>query len=155
MDIDFFLSKLDGVRQTGKDKYIARCPAHKDKSPSLSVLRGENGRIVLHCFASCSVQDIVNALGLRVSDLFREGLEKTDKIYISANRVDEIVLRCWYCAIFLNDVKAGKLIKEKEAHKFNAYWRKLIYHDLPILKQNNKMDLQKKIEALIKLRASV
>jgi hypothetical protein len=50
---------------------MARCPAHGDKNPSLSV-RDENGRVLLHCFAGCTVESICEALQIRVSDLFSE-----------------------------------------------------------------------------------
>jgi len=36
----------------------------------LSVAHGADGRILLHCFAGCSVHDVLGAIGLTVSDLF-------------------------------------------------------------------------------------
>jgi len=56
-------------RQRGED-YSAKCPAHEDRSPSLSVATGDGGKVLLHCFAGCSHVDIVAALELRQSDLF-------------------------------------------------------------------------------------
>lgn len=50
--------------------YQAACPAHDDSSPSLSVSVGEDGRVLLHCFAGCSVEAVTAALGLAQSDLF-------------------------------------------------------------------------------------
>ncbi len=44
------------------DGYKARCPCHEDRNPSLSVKM--NGRLLLHCFAGCSYDRIVAALGL-------------------------------------------------------------------------------------------
>ncbi|TEB08623.1 hypothetical protein Psch_02189 [Pelotomaculum schinkii] len=64
MTYEDFLSKLQGVR--GK---TALCPAHDDKQRSLSH-SVKDGKILLHCHAGCSVEDIVTALGLKVSDLF-------------------------------------------------------------------------------------
>ncbi len=46
----------------------ARCPAHDDENPSLSVALGERGRILLHCHAGCSFREIVSALGMRAAD---------------------------------------------------------------------------------------
>jgi hypothetical protein len=43
--------------------------SHADKNPSLSI-REKNGRILLHCFAACSVEGICAALGLEMHDLF-------------------------------------------------------------------------------------
>lgn len=67
--IEQLLARLDGVRRAGKG-YIARCPAHRDRSPSLSIASGDDGRLLVHCHAGCSIYDVVSALGLTVSDLF-------------------------------------------------------------------------------------
>ena len=67
--LDDFLYKLDGVRRVG-DRYIARCPAHADETPSLSVGLSDRGRILLHCHAGCSYQQIVTATETRRSDSF-------------------------------------------------------------------------------------
>jgi len=47
-----------------------RCPAHEDRTPSLSVDEGEGGRALVHCFAGCSAKAIASALGLETADLF-------------------------------------------------------------------------------------
>jgi hypothetical protein len=58
---------------TGPDhRYVARCPGHEDRSPSLSVGEGVDGRALLHCFAGCTAADIVAALGLHMQDLFAD-----------------------------------------------------------------------------------
>lgn len=50
--------------------FIARCPAHEDRSPSLSIHEGQDGRTLIHCFAGCSVESVCDALKIKVSDLF-------------------------------------------------------------------------------------
>lgn len=64
------VARLDGARQNGRGRWIARCPAHADKRPSLSVRELDDGRVLLHCFAGCQVDGIVGVLGLSVVDLF-------------------------------------------------------------------------------------
>lgn len=49
---------------------MAQCPAHEDRTASLSVGTGADGRILLRCFAECSVYEITSALGLEMTDLF-------------------------------------------------------------------------------------
>src|SRR5262245_61182843 len=49
---------------------MARCPAHEDRNPSLSIGVGDDGRVLLHCWAGCTVQAILGALGLELRDLF-------------------------------------------------------------------------------------
>jgi hypothetical protein len=62
------LGKLSHVRATGKG-WTALCPAHDDHKPSLSIAQGEDGRCLLHCFAGCEPQDVVDAIGLTLRDL--------------------------------------------------------------------------------------
>lgn len=69
MTIDELLSSLEGVRRSGSG-HVARCPAHDDRNPSLSIAPGDDGRILLHCHAGCSFEDVVAALRLRAGDLF-------------------------------------------------------------------------------------
>lgn len=68
--IEKVLARLDAVRETGPGKWTARCPAHEDRSPSLSISEAEDGKVLLHCFAGCSFDDIVTAMGLTQADLF-------------------------------------------------------------------------------------
>lgn len=71
MDLDQFLavSGLKGLRRSG-DGYLANCPAHRDRTPSLSIGQGDDGRILLHCWAGCQTREVAAALGLAWSDLF-------------------------------------------------------------------------------------
>jgi putative DNA primase/helicase len=75
MTIADFLAKLDGAKPQGSG-WIARCPAHQDRSPSLSVTEGDQGRILLTCHAGCATESVCAALGLRVNDLFAEPPQK-------------------------------------------------------------------------------
>lgn len=64
MTADAMLSHLDGVKRTGPGRWLARCPAHSDKSPSLSLRECDDGRLLVHCFAECDVESILAAVGL-------------------------------------------------------------------------------------------
>lgn len=70
MNVQAILSRLERVRRSG-GQWIARCPAHDDKTPSLSV-HEENGRVLLHCFAGCTVESICVSLRIKTADLFSE-----------------------------------------------------------------------------------
>lgn len=65
------LPLLEGVRSTGRARWIARCPAHEDRSPSLTVAQGERG-ILLKCWTGCSIGEVTAALGLTVQELFED-----------------------------------------------------------------------------------
>lgn len=71
MTITDLLNRLDGVRSRGSGRWSARCPAHADKSPSLSI-REVDGKTLLHCFAGCTPEEIVGELGLDLKDLFTD-----------------------------------------------------------------------------------
>ena len=76
--LDRVLERLDGTRRSG-DGYSAKCPAHDDTSNSLSIGSGDDGRVLLKCFVGCSVEDIADAIGLTVSDLFVDGTPAVQK----------------------------------------------------------------------------
>jgi 5S rRNA maturation endonuclease (ribonuclease M5) len=67
--IEDFLTQLFHVKKS-VNGWQACCPAHQDAKASLSVSTGEDGRILLHCFAGCSSESIVAQLGLKMADLF-------------------------------------------------------------------------------------
>jgi hypothetical protein len=70
MSLDTLLARLDGVRQTGTDRWMCKCPAHGDRTPSLSVRRADDGTILIHCFVGCSAEDVLAAVGMGIRDLF-------------------------------------------------------------------------------------
>ena len=65
------LPLLQGVKQTGSG-FTARCPAHDDKTASLSVKEGDGGRILFHCHAGCPADSVAAAIGLKLADLMGE-----------------------------------------------------------------------------------
>lgn len=67
--IDVVLSRLDRPRKAGKG-WTARCPAHDDGSPSLSVSEANDGRVLMHCFGGCRTDDVLAAIGLDWKDIF-------------------------------------------------------------------------------------
>jgi len=70
MNAEEILARLKGVRRNGSG-WMALCPAHADKNPSLSV-KQEDGSLLLHCFAGCTVEEICGALGIELSELFSD-----------------------------------------------------------------------------------
>lgn len=70
------MDRVAGLKQTGTSRWIARCPAHEDRSPSLSIRETEDGRrCLLHCFGGCETDDVLTAIGLSFGDLFDRPLE--------------------------------------------------------------------------------
>jgi len=72
---DRILPLLDKVKRKGDNSWLACCPAHDDKNPSLAVTE-KDGTVLLYCFSHhCSAADIVHAVGLEYSDLYPEQIK--------------------------------------------------------------------------------
>ena len=71
MTIDEFLvlPQLHGIRQVGPGKWIAKCPSHDDRHPSLSFKIGQRA-ILARCWAGCTLEQVCASLGITVSSLF-------------------------------------------------------------------------------------
>jgi len=67
------LPHLEAVRRRSRGYYQACCPAHDDRTPSLSIREGERG-VLLKCWAGCELTAIIGKLGLEVKDLFYDSL---------------------------------------------------------------------------------
>jgi AAA domain len=67
--VENVLARLKGVRKS-LHGWVACCPAHRDREPSLSIGLGDEGQVLLICFAGCSLDSIVKAMGITVADLF-------------------------------------------------------------------------------------
>ena len=114
-----FLSTLDKVRKHGKD-YMACCPAHPDKSPSLTIAEREDGRILVYCFAGCSAEEVVNAVGMELKDLMPANIGYHKKSpdprpfnpydVLAAVRDDFTV-----CLVMAKDMQSGKVLTSDES----------------------------------------
>ena len=119
--IDELLARLSQVKQTGRGKWQACCPVHDDNDPSMSIKEEKDGKVLCYCFA-CGAKgvDVVNAVGLPVSTLFRKESELPDrsawrkKKLLEEKQSDELFL-----AIYRKWAEAGKAIKlsDRKRHK--------------------------------------
>ncbi|MEN6384830.1 MAG: hypothetical protein ABFD79_06495, partial [Phycisphaerales bacterium] len=87
-NINNVLAHLENVKQTGSAQWQARCPAHDDRHPSLSIGESNDGKVLLKCHAGCSTKDILRAIGLSEKDLFEDS---------GNNRNPDIVATYNYC----------------------------------------------------------
>lgn len=69
MHAEILLNKLERVRPMGANRWMACCPAHDDRSPSLSI-RQTDDRLLIYCFAGCPTGDVLDAVGLSFRDLY-------------------------------------------------------------------------------------
>ena len=73
--IENILPLLDKVRQTGPGRWVACCPVHEDRTPSL-VINDKDGKIIIHCFGcGCGFDEFCQALDISIDEMFPEKLE--------------------------------------------------------------------------------
>lgn len=88
--VENFLSKLNGVRETGSG-WQARCPCRNDdENPSLSIGQGNDGRVLVNCHRGdgCPVDTICQSVGMKVTDLYppnNKAKEEKRKLSLVAN----------------------------------------------------------------------
>ncbi len=118
MSADALLDRLQRVRKTGPDSWIAACPAHEDRSPSLSIRELDDGRILLHDFAGCDVEAIVGAIGLELSDLFPdkpiEHGKRERRPFLPASVFEVVRLEIGIAVVIASDMHRNKTISEAD-----------------------------------------
>src|ERR1700694_5789219 len=74
ISVEQTIELLHASKSTG-EQFSARCPAHNDTNPSLSIGKGDDGKVLLHCHAGCPFEKIKDAIhtrgleqGLRLSE---------------------------------------------------------------------------------------
>jgi len=83
--LDKALQNLDKAKATGGQHVQACCPTHDDKNPSLS-LTEKDGKILVHCFAGCSNDDVIRALKDKGVDIFESSSVKEEGYYSSVKK---------------------------------------------------------------------
>jgi len=118
------LDRLQGVRRTGNGRWVARCPAHGDKNPSLSVRELEDGRVLVHCFAGCGVEDAVSAAGLTLEALFPprpvEHAPRTREAFPAADVLRAIVNELEILLIIAGDLEAGRAVPKQDMQRLRV-----------------------------------
>jgi len=118
MYINRILYRLNKVKKTSKDnEYLALCPAHEDKNPSLSVGELPDGRILINCFAGCEAAHVLNAIGLDLSELYPKKLGVFKSVIKPFSSTHGIMLIGYESTIIL--ACAGFLREGKELSEAN------------------------------------
>ena len=117
MNAEDFLHGLKKVRRSSPGEWVACCPAHNDRSPSLAVKQADDGRILIHCFAGCSVQEVVAARGVDLGDLFPERLigEKLTPIGFNPRTLlKAMAFNAMIVGLVAGDIVEGRPVSEKD-----------------------------------------
>ena len=128
------IARILDAQPVGLNGWMAHCPGHDDRKPSLSIREAEDGRTLIHCHAGCAPKQILKVMGLEMADLFPEKRKATIAArYVYRDAQNQEVLRVTRLepkGFFQEGYKNGAW--DKAAPK-----RKLLYR-LPEIMKNSK-----------------
>ena len=128
--VDALLNRLHGVKQTGPNKWLAKCPAHDDRSPSLAIRLAYDDKVLLHCFGGCSVVDVVGSMGLQLSDLFPKQPGNGKPINQPRFNAAELMALCiqesMILVVAIGDCLAGKSLADDDQARVNRAMETLL-----------------------------
>ena len=122
-----FVQRLAKVK--GRNgSWTAQCPAHEDKSPSLSVRETEDGRVLVHCFGGCEVSMVLGAVGMDLSDLFPEREQRFDgqtskqvkPAFYASDLLRIASFECLVVMIAAYDMRRGKQLSESDMNRLQV-----------------------------------
>jgi hypothetical protein len=77
--VERVVEHLEG-RRVSSGRWVAKCPAHPDRSPSLSIAAGRDGKVLIRCFAGCELSAVLQSAGLTIDNLFPGPPPPPDKL---------------------------------------------------------------------------
>lgn len=121
--IEAVLSRLEHyrLRENGRDRWRACCPAHGGKNPSaLSIGVGSDDQVLLRCWHGCEVEQVAHALGLELSDLFPPKPQagqggapiKRRRLITAGQALDLLDEEMTLAVVCAGDMAAGKQLDE-------------------------------------------
>ena len=116
-----FLSRFEGVKEAPakaalRHQYTAKCPAHETTHNSLAIGVTHDEMYLVHCYAGCSVSDVLGAAGLSLEDLYPDGdlqHDRKPRKRTFQSRVDDNV-----AIIGKADLDAGKRLSAKDKARY-------------------------------------
>jgi hypothetical protein len=126
--VEQLLSRLEKVK--GRNgSWTACCPAHKDRSPSLSVRETSDGRVLLHCFAGCEVDAVLGAVGMDLTDLFPDRPDRPDgrpaakperQRFYASDLLRVIGFEAMVVMVAAHDISTGKSLSESDMQRLRV-----------------------------------
>lgn len=107
---------LNRLKSTGGNKWVACCPVHEEKTPSLSIKQLDDRSYIMHCFG-CGANgvDVFNTLGANKKELFGD---KDNGDYIPQKVKDEYMEDKFFIAVYESDIKKGIKPKLDENRRY-------------------------------------
>lgn len=126
--INNLLGRLNKVKSTGRNSWLACCPAHDDRSPSLSIKEEADGHILLHCFAGCSAVDVVGAVGIDIGDLFPEQVQHkapVKKKFYATDILEAIKFESQIVLLAAFELKKNKELDETDLQRLQLAYERI------------------------------
>jgi len=118
-NLDTILNQLDKVKAYGSNKWLACCPAHNDKHPSLKVTMTDDGKILIKCWAGCDISAVLKALSIEMADLFPDKISYTKGSKPPKfNRIelfDRLVYEALILYVAIQQLQQGKPLNDVDA----------------------------------------
>ncbi len=121
------LPRLENVREQGPGRWLACCPAHDDRNPSLSIRETGDGTLLLKCWAGCGAADVVAAVNLGLSELFpnrgndhlRGPTGRTQR-WVPRDVLRAVATEALICVMAAEDLAQGVALLESEVDRLHT-----------------------------------
>ena len=113
MTIETLLSRLDRVKETGPGRWLARCPSHNDKKPSLSIRETEDGVVLIKCWSGCGYEDVVASVGLEAQHLFAKPPENRPPLKPHEKWIPRDVIKALADEVFVVVLAASDILRSE------------------------------------------
>ena len=129
MIADALLSRLKKVRGRA-GSWVACCPAHDDRSPSLSI-REDGDRVLVHCHAGCDVSSVLGAVGLDMTDLYPPRTEpgpqpRHQRVRLFASDVLRVLhTEAAVVMVAAYNIRNGIKLTEEDMERLAVAWRRI------------------------------
>ena len=117
------LARLEKVKRNGAGRWLACCPAHGDRSPSLSIRETDDGTVLVHCFAGCGAADVLAAVDLSLKDLFPQDLApgraqlRPGQRWIPRDALEAVAREALLVVVVAEDVHQGRTPAEADMQR--------------------------------------
>ena len=116
--VEILLSRIEKARPTGRGSWIACCPAHEDRHPSMTIRETEDGTVLVHCFSGCSVEQILAAVGLEFDALFPprpvDHAKPMRRPFQAADVIEALARESTIVAVASANVRQGMVLSDED-----------------------------------------
>lgn len=130
--VEALLVRLDKVksRTHSVNQWTARCPAHDDNGPSLSI-KDTGEKVLIHCFAGCDADDVLSAIGLTFKDLYPDDAIKAAQAFGCSGKpkpkihIDPLAVERRIVDLAESDLRTGKILSMEDKARLDLALERL------------------------------